>query len=719
MNTHFACLLLDRLQQTGSVRPSKAPVWRAFTGFSAVDSVLELACRSRKLISADGPALSLVQSEALSGAEAFRLKITNNEIRLFAHGEAGWQQGLNLLWRFSLLGCLPAEITIETAPRLAWRGLMLDLARRWWPPELIEDVTKQVALFGGNRLHLHLTDDQGWRLPMTGCSDTSGQRPQTGQPGHACYTRQELARLVSHARALGVEIMPEVDLPGHSMALLALRRELSCDGKARQLPFAWGGYPSPFCLGNEELPAFIDELLDSLVSLFPFDVIHLGGDEVRTESWDGCPRCARLAARVGLGSSRELQCWWTPWITARLEQAGRRAAFWDEARSFGAPADALLFAWRGDEAVRQSIADGFETIACPLRPCYLDHYPTEVSAQRRAIMGLNRAQDIAAWRPFATGAAGGQANLWSEYLASTDLLMERLQPRLAMALEMLWDDRQTVPAGLDDLHRTLCRASAWKAQERAVVIQGRTLAPVDRPLHVHVSCPSLANELSVESSTLALSKWQGAGERDLHIPSPGHPGLHILDLKTFAGDRQLSQIQLRLGWMKALPAVAECSERQFLLKAAGPDWRQVRSRELNLKQLPRDTDCFLDLIAQQAGEDVWSETEADAVPTPELPRISPWPEPYGLRLDRSIDLPIGGSIVFELCSMGLARLHVDGQLLIDHDGFQPADRSSAEILLEKGKHQIRLEWLRFRREAGVSLRWMGPGVKGRIELPGG
>ncbi len=719
MNTHFASQLLERLKQTGSISANGRTLWRPFHGFSSVGPSLEAACQSRKLISPEGPALSCVQLEGVAGAEAFRLEITEGEIRLLASRPAGWQQGLNLLWRFSLLGCLPQEAAIEAAPRMAWRGLMLDLARRWWPPELVERVIEQVALFGGNRLHLHLTDDQGWRLPLSSIPAMDRNRPLAGQTGQACYTRAELDGFVSHARALGVEIMPEVDLPGHSMALLALRRELSCDGNKRQVPTAWGGYPSPFCLGGDKLPAFVEELLDCLVSIFPFDVIHLGGDEVREESWDGCPRCDQLARSAGLAGSRELQRWWTPWVTARLEQAGRRAAFWDEARSLGAPAGSLLFAWRGDQAVRQSIADGFETIACPLKPCYLDHYPSEQSAQRRAIMGLNRVEDIAAWRPLSTGAAGGQANLWSEYLADTDLLMERLQPRLAMALEKLWDDREAVPAGLDDLHRTLCRASAWKAHERAVVIHGTALAPMDRALHVHVSCPPLAEELRIESSTLGLSSRQEAGVRELHIASPGQPGMHTLELKTFAKGRELGHIQLRLGWMKALPALAESSDRLFLLKASEPDWQRVHGRELSLKQLPRDTDRFLELIAQQAGEGAWNKMELHAAATPDLPRISPWPEPFGLRLDRSIELPIGGSVVFETASMGLARLHVDGQLLIDHDGFQPADRSSAEFLLEKGRHRLRLEWLRFRREAGVILKWMGPGAKGRIELPGG
>lgn len=699
-------------------------------GFSA-DAVtrLKAGMAHRELLEPAKPA-QLLRIGIASGLEGFRLKAGGSAWLLEAGSIELLQQGLNLLWRLKSTGSVPDGFELEDHPAFPWRGLMLDCARRWWPAELLHRVLDQVAFSGGNRLHLHLTDDQGWRLPSAAKNvPRQAHNLRAGERGPGTYSARELCDLVRHGRELGIELLPEVDLPGHSMALLAARPDLSCDGRERELPHAWGGYSSPFCLGSRRLEGFVDELLEQLCSIFPFPVIHLGGDEVREDSWKECPRCIQLATSAHLGGPEELQSWWTPWIARRLASAGRRPAFWDEARSTGAPSESLLFAWRGGEAVRQAVADGFETVACPIRPCYLDHYPGEEASQPRAIMGLNRWQDALEWTPGPAGGSllGGQANLWSEYINSEALLMERLQPRLSLLLDRCWQPEHAageLKARLPLLLNGM-RTGGWRARIDPPRVTGsRVAAPgaeielLVEPAHAGVQ---VSTDLETGTEDIRLRREPvGDGQHVLVQPTAELVTRRGLLLRSSLGEHEGSLARLELRWMNAMRPPGTIRNGTWLLRAGSPDWRDVRSSALGTGQWPGGMEDFLALCAESLDDRTWSEValEADTPPTPPLPRISPWPRPFGLRRTTSLELDRHAGVTCRLSSMGLARLWLDGELVLDHDGFQPDDASSCDLLLEPGRHQVLVEWLRFRREGGAGASLVAGNHTLNLTLPG-
>ncbi|MDP2359826.1 MAG: family 20 glycosylhydrolase [bacterium] len=654
--------------------------------------------------------------DAGQAVAACRLRLDSGGARLEAGGEAGFHRGVELLAALTEAEELPA-LELEDEPCHAWRGLMLDCARHFWPVPVVERILDELAHHGFNLLHLHLTDDQGWRLPLPGRPELAAVAAWRTEPDGSrhggCYTAEELRGLVATGRELGVEILPEVDLPGHCGALLAAIPALSCDGLPREVPRAWGCHNHVLCLGRPESLAFLEELLDGLTTLFPFPIVHLGGDEISPAAWAVCPRCRELARREGLAPTG-LAAWWLRQAAPRLAAVGRRGAFWDEALEAGVPADALIFAWRGDEAVRRSLAAGHETVACPQDPCYLDHYPDRAPGQARAIGGHNPWQALRAFDPAlhlppaASGRLlGAQGNLWTEYVATEALLMERLQPRLAALMEALWHGPEEAE-GEGGLARRLPkilqrqRERGWSGRVDPPAVEG---APLAKPgeeicLILRATLPGARLEAWLEEDP--ATRW---------APAPGaSPDRLPLRLVQAAGRRQTllarqvlpgglasRPVPVPLRWEDALaarevqaadgPAVA-CR----WLRAPHADWARVQVDEAMPPWWTEDLDwpvaavvAHLARVREGTGRD---ETEEDLVAPP--------PAGVGLRRECLLRAEQTGPWRFRIFAHSPARLWLDGHLVADHDGFAPGDRADGMVGLAAGWHHLRLDWLDLR-----------------------
>lgn len=608
---------------------------------------------------------------------------------------------------------VPADAPSSITPRFSWRGLMLDGARHAWPAGTWRSVLDEVAAGHGNRLHLHLTDDQGWNLPLP--PGWSWRGPAPG------LTRQDIIDLVAHGRDLGVECVPEVDLPGHCGALLEGRPELACPGRGGPRPRAWGCHDALLCLGHPDLADVVDSLLDHLACLFPFGVVHLGGDEVPARAWRGCPRCAALVAREGLSSVDGLPGWWLRFLAPRLAARGLRGAYWDEALDAGAPAGSILFAWRGAEAVRRCLAAGYDTVACPQSPCYLDHYPDLDQDQPRAIGGWNPQEALRSFQPLPAGFGeatglllGAQANLWTEYVPDEAMLMERLQPRLDALLLALWSGPAAPRAEATGWARRLeeMKARGWRPRLEPPRAQGapRALAGRSLALDLASSMPGTLLELredggpwrQVDAGRLA---WQ-----------PSAAGRLRLELRERLPHSDLASRprMLELCWDEPWPGRERDADGDGVevlgLVAREPDWRQVSEDKSQARLRLPDWDWPVALMVESLGrprpvagpaESPWR----DGPPTPELPPLSPWGAVRGLSRRGWIRIHATGIFGFRLGSQSLARLWVDDRLALDHDGFAPAGIREAWVPLAEGWHCLRLDWLDLR---GGSCHLEGP-----------
>ncbi|MDP9816993.1 beta-N-acetylhexosaminidase [Spirilliplanes yamanashiensis] len=411
-----------------------------------------------------------VADEPTLGPEGYRLSVTPEGVTAVAHTEAGlrWAvQTLRQLLPAAVFGAAPAPgaewrvaaAEIEDVPAYAWRGALLDVARWCHPIGFVRRFVDLMAAHKLNTLHLHLTDDQGWRfqvrkyprLTEVGAYRTessaghANEDRRDGVPHGGFYTQDELRDLVAYAARRGVRIMPELDLPGHMQAAIAAYPELG-NHPDRQLGVMtyWG--ISEHVLNNSDATlGVMKDVLDELVEIFPFEIVHIGGDECPTVEWQESEVAQARVRELGLTGVDQLQGWWAAEMAKHLAGHGRRIAVWDELLERGVQSDAVIFGWQGEERVHAALAAGHEVVAAPHTHTYLDYAESDSPDEPLAIRGTTPIEKVYGYRPTPDGLADGpgrvlgvQAQVWSEYVPTPELVEYRTYPRLAALAEVGW-----------------------------------------------------------------------------------------------------------------------------------------------------------------------------------------------------------------------------------------------------------------------------------------
>ncbi|WP_203453882.1 beta-N-acetylhexosaminidase [Jiangella aurantiaca] len=351
---------------------------------------------------------------------------------------------------------------IEDAPRFDWRGVHLDVARHFMPVSFVLKLIDLAALHRLNVVHLHLTDDQGWRLEVPSrprLTEVGAWRTETvvgketdafdGTPHGGYYTLDDLREIVTYAAQRSITVVPEIDLPGHVQAVVAAYPELGNTGRPIEVRRTWGISPHVLAPTDEAL-AFAREVLGTVLDAFPGPWVHLGGDECPRTEWRESPAAATRAAQLGLGSVDELQSWFLRALHADVTAAGRRVVGWDEVIDDGGmPADTVVMAWQDGARGPAATAAGHDVVMSPQQVTYYDHYQSDGADEPLAIGGLTTVEDVAAWEP-AAGAGPGrllgvQGQLWTEYLPTPAAVEYAAFPRLNALAEVAW----TAPARRD------------------------------------------------------------------------------------------------------------------------------------------------------------------------------------------------------------------------------------------------------------------------------
>lgn len=411
----------------------------------------------------DAP-LSLVKNDKLT-EEAYTLEIERGRIVLEANDAQGISNALATLHQLILTAKdnkLPI-INIQDKPRFGYRGLMLDCSRHFWTVDELKETLSQMAFFKLNKLQMHLTDNNAWRLAMD-------QYPELTAKGTyysdfpdlsgKYYSTNDLKEIVKYAQALGIEIIPEVDLPGHAIALLAAMPQLSCKGGTfeaypEELPLNQRkrGNENMLCIGNPESIRFAQEVVDALIQIFPSKYIHLGGDEVPTAIWEKCPKCQALYKKEGMKEPGELQDYFTRKMSEYIRSKGKIMVGWDEIndRHAATPED-MLTVWRdnGLKAQKAALERGIPVVMCPQHGCYLDW----------GYAG-NSTRKVYEWDPVTSQVTpeqealvkGGQGALWTERVTTQDRVEWMLYPRLAALSEVFWTNASK--RNWDDFYRRI------------------------------------------------------------------------------------------------------------------------------------------------------------------------------------------------------------------------------------------------------------------------
>ena len=420
--------------------------------------------------------IRFVTDESLP-AEGYELNVDGEGIEVRASQFPGFLyalQSLEQLLPAAVYGTEPAPdaawevpcVKIADAPRFAYRGMHLDVARHFFSVDEVKRYIDVMAIHKLNTLHWHLTDDQGWRIEIKRYPELTAVgsiRKATvvrkewgtydGTPYGGFYTQDEIRDVVEYAADRGVTVIPEIDLPGHMLAALTAYPELGCTGGPYEVWGRWGVADDVLCPGREKTFEFLEGVLTEVMELFPSEYIHIGGDECPKVRWEKCPRCQAKIRQLGLKDDGEhtaehyLQSYVTDRIGKFLAQHGRRIIGWDEILEGRAPSDAVVMSWRGSEGGIAAAKLGHDVIMTPNSHFYFDYYQSlDTDAEPFGIGGYIPMEQVYSYDPAFPELTpeqqkhilGVQANLWTEYVLSDEHLEYMLLPRLAALSEVQW-----------------------------------------------------------------------------------------------------------------------------------------------------------------------------------------------------------------------------------------------------------------------------------------
>ena len=327
-------------------------------------------------------------------------------------------------------------VTIEDQPRFAWRGCLIDEARNFLGKDVLKRQIDLMAFHKLNRLHWHLTDDQGWRIEIKKypkLTEVGAWRGAAKTGGF--YTQDEIREIVKYAQSRHVTIVPEIEMPGHAQAALASYPSLGCRGQGYAVGTAWGVYDDVYCPGNDEIFPFLENVLTEVMGLFPGPYIHIGADEVPKDRWQACPKCQARMKANSLKTEHELQGWFVRHFDEFLRKHNRRLIGWDEILDGGLAPTAVVQAWHGmDDGIR-SAAGGHDTIMSPTTDCYFD-YGYDAIPLPRVYHYDPIASELTA--EGCRHVLGIEGNLWGENIPNSDRLDFQGFPRLCALAEIAW-----------------------------------------------------------------------------------------------------------------------------------------------------------------------------------------------------------------------------------------------------------------------------------------
>ncbi len=441
--------------------------------------------------------------DSFDNDEAYRLQITKNLVDITAKTPAGILYGLQ-----SLRQLLPPEIdsakpvnnvnweipavTINDSPRFKWRGLHLDVSRHMFPVSFIKQYIDIMARYKLNTFHFHLTDDQGWRIEikrypeLTTISSNRSSTPipsdrdrSDNTPYGGYYSQQEIKDIVAYAADRFITIIPEIEMPGHSIATLAAFPELGCIGGPYKVRTSWGVEPEVFCGGNDKTFEFLENVLDEIITLFPSKIIHIGGDECPKDRWKQCPKCQQRIRDNQLGDEHGLQSYFITRIEKYLNSKDRSIIGWDEILEGGLAPNAMVMSWRGTQGGIDAARSGHYVVMSPTSYCYFDYYQSENHAtEPPAIGGLVTLEKVYSYDPVPAELSdqqkkyilGVQANLWTEYIPTPKQAQYMAYPRALALAEVAWTNPQnkSLPDFMQTLNNELKRFDILKINYRKV-----------------------------------------------------------------------------------------------------------------------------------------------------------------------------------------------------------------------------------------------------------
>ena len=673
-------------------------------------------------------------SLASSGGESYRLVVNERGATLTARNAAGLLNGIQTLaqllppalaggvrttspWnvtttqQISLAATsaptqwtIPA-VEIEDAPRFRYRGILLDVARYYFPAEFLKKLVDMMALYKYNALQLHLTDDQGWRVEIKQypkLTQIGAWRKESmivrdgeqyagdGKPHGGFYTQEQLRDLVAYASARHVTIVPEIEMPGHAGGALAAYPELSCTGGPFEVSTTWGVHEDIFC-PSEQTFTFLENVLTEVMQIFPSEYIHVGGDEVPKTRWKASPIAQELIHREGLKNEEELQSYFIKRIERFLRTHGRRLIGWDEILEGGIAPEATVMSWRGIQGGIAAAQAGHDVIMTPTDYAYLDYYQGDPTSEPRAIGGFLPLDSAYAWEPMPNvltaeqGAhiLGAQGNLWSEHVPTTTQAEYMLFPRMLAMSEVFWS-----PKELRNWDAFLARVPAQLARLDALGVNYRVPDPSGL----------MAERRVLEERTRVTMRSIVPGAVIRYTTDSTDP--------TASSPAYTAPVEVSVA---TTPATV--SARVFMPNGrVGTVVRERVSRAMWHPTVRVKADSLQPGLRYGYAEGVFvaadDVTNVPPTRTGTVTRVAlrgdEIPEKYGVHLSGYVRVPEDALYTFYLACDDGGKLRIDDELVVDHDGQHDATEKAGQVALRAGYHKFDLVF--FQALGGVALR---------------
>ena len=388
-----------------------------------------------------------------SNTESYYLTVRENEIRLTSATEEGISRGMQTLKQllpkyFKTNETFAAfeipSMDISDAPVYPHRGMLLDCGRHFMDVATVKKYIDALAFYKMNVLHWHLTEDQGWRIEIKKYPELArlGSYRMDKFGNHVSegyYTQEQIKDIVAYAQARHVTIIPEIEMPGHSVAAISAYPWLSCTGESIPVETEWGVFKDIYCAGNDSTVQFLKDVMDEVCALFPSKYIHIGGDEAPKFRWEHCDKCQKRIHTYGLKNEAQLQTWLIEEMAKYLNTKGRQIIGWDEILEGGIPADAMIQSWRGMEGGIAAAKQKHGVVMSPTSHCYLDYGLDNINMEKVYNFNPMPAELSAEEAKYIRGAEG---NMWTER-APQELVDSKVFPRLLALSEVLWTAPQS------------------------------------------------------------------------------------------------------------------------------------------------------------------------------------------------------------------------------------------------------------------------------------
>jgi hexosaminidase len=666
-----------------------------------LESALNVKANSKK----SNLKIEFDSSKNISSKEGYKIEITSNKITI-----TGQEEGLFYAVQ-SLLQLLPNKISkeiklpcliIEDQPRYSYRGLHLDVCRHFFSVAVIKDFIRQMSSYKLNNFHWHLTDDQGWRIEIKKypkLTEVGSKRAQTlvgnkferspfffdGNPYGGFYTQEEIKDVVKFAEENYVNVIPEIEMPGHASAAVTAYPNLACfPDRNYKVIESWGVFEDVFCAGKNETFTFLEDVLTEVMALFPSKNIHVGGDECPKTRWKTCPNCQQRITALGLKDEHELQSYFIKRIEKFLNANGRQIFGWDEILEGGLAPNAAIMSWRGESGGIHAAKLKHPVVMTPEGTVYFDYNQGYSPNEPLTVGRLSTLEKVYNYNPTPVDSLsveeqkyiiGVQANLWSEYLTSPAKLNYMLYPRVLALAEIAWTEpknknynhfiQNQLPYHLEKLEledRLYKVPTPFGADEMALIASKYIL-----DLKPTIKNGKIFYTIDGYNPDETAELYQNPVL--INIPKGEYRIIKTIQISESGKRSSINKIIVRNPDLKSALAI-QPKKNGLKYEYYTGTFKQVLDLELSK---PAATGIFEDKISVEK----WKT---------KLKRY------IGLKFNGYIFIPETGNYTFSTLSDDGSKLFIDDELIVDNDGIHWANEAYGAVKLEKGFHKINISY---------------------------